>query len=320
NQLTLNVHLLLISFYRPEGKRTKIICEQKAFPSDQYALETQVRLHGLNPDEHIVEVGPRAGEHTIRTEDILAAIEREGDSLAVVMIGGVNYFTGQLFDMSTITKAAHAVGALAGFDLAHAAGNVKLQLHDWGVDFAAWCSYKYLNSGPGSVAGAFVHERHANTTRPRLAGWWGHDKATRFKMEKGFQPIAGAEGWQLSNAPVFSMAAHRASLAIFDEVGMDALNEKTTLLTGYLEFIIDELSTAHGHSLEIITPRVRAERGCQLSVVAHGRGRSLFDSLTKAGVIADWREPNVIRMAPVPLYNSFEDVWRFGAKLGEAMK
>ncbi len=320
NQLTLNVHLLMITFYRPEGKRTKIICEQKAFPSDQYALETQIRLHGLNPDEHLVEVGPRAGEHTIRIEDILAAIERVGDELALVMIGGVNYFTGQLFDMSTITKAAHQVGAFAGFDLAHAAGNVKLNLHDWGVDFAAWCSYKYLNSGPGSVAGAFVHERHANTTRPRLAGWWGHDKATRFKMEKGFQPIAGAEGWQLSNAPVFSMAAHRASLAIFDEVGMDALNEKTTLLTGYLEFIIDELSAAHGNSLEIITPRARAERGCQLSVVAHGRGRSLFDALTQAGVIADWREPNVIRMAPAPLYNSFEDVWRFGVKLGDAMK
>lgn len=320
NQLTVNVHLLMVSFYRPRGLRYKIIMEQKAFPSDQYAVESQVKFHGYDPEDAIVEVGPREGEHTIRTEDILAAIETHKDQLALVFFGGVNYFTGQVFDMSTITAAAHRAGAYAGFDLAHAAGNVKLQLHDWNVDFACWCSYKYLNSGPGSVAGAFVHEMHANSDLVRFAGWWGHDKASRFKMEKGFRPIPGAEGWQLSNAPVFSMAAHRAALDIFDEAGMDALMEKSKKLSGYLEFIIDEISAANKNCLEIITPRDWNARGCQVSVVAHGYGRKLFDTLMENGVMPDWREPNVIRMAPVPLYNSFGDVWKFGERLKSAMK
>lgn len=322
NQLTSNLHFLMVSFYRPMGKRYKIICEQKAFPSDQYALETQVRFHTYDPAEAIVEVAPREGEHTIRTEDILAAIEKHKDELALVMIGGVNYYTGQVFDMKAITEAAHKAGAMAGFDLAHAAGNIKLQLHDWNVDFACWCSYKYLNSGPGSVAGAFVHERHAHSDLPRLAGWWGHDKATRFRMEKGFHPIPGAEGWQLSNAPVFSMAAHKASLELFDEAGMDALVKKTETLTGYLEYLIDEISATQpaDKKLEIITPRDKTQRSCQVSVVAHGRGKDLFNKLVDEGVIADWREPNVIRMAPVPLYNSFADVQRFGEILKTALK
>lgn len=320
NQLTVNIHLLMVSFYRPRGMRFKIICEQKAFPSDQYALESQVKFHGYDPEEAIIEVGPRAGEHTIRHEDILDAIQKHKDELALVFIGGVNYYTGQVFDMAGITKAAHDVGAYAGFDLAHATGNILLHLHDWNVDFACWCSYKYLNSGPGSVAGAFVHERHGNTNIVRFAGWWGHDKVSRFKMEKGFDPIPGAEGWQLSNAPVFSMAAHNAALEIFDEVGMEKLREKAVKLSGYLEFIIDEISKQENNCLEIITPRNWNERGCQVSVVAHGYGRKLFDDLMKAGVIPDWREPNVIRLAPVPLYNSFMDVWLFGQRLSAAMK
>lgn len=320
NQLTVNVHLMMVSFYRPRGLRFKIICEQKAFPSDQYALETQVKFHGYDPEEAIVEVGPREGEHTIRHEDILAAIEKHKDELALVFIGGVNYYTGQVFDLAGITKAAHAVGAYAGFDLAHAAGNVVLRLHDWDVDFACWCSYKYLNSGPGSVAGAFVHERHAHSDLIRFAGWWGHDKASRFKMEKGFRPIPGAEGWQLSNAPVFSMAAHNAALELFEEVGMEQLRAKTEKLSGYLEYIIDTISREHENCLEIITPRNWNERGCQLSVIAHGYGRKLFDDLMNSGVYPDWREPNVIRMAPVPLYNSFMDVYRFGERLNAAMK
>ncbi len=319
NQLTVNVHLLMVSFYCPRGLRYKIICEQKAFPSDQYALESQVRFHGYDPEEAIIEVGPRDGEYTVRHEDILAAIEKHADELALVFIGGVNYFSGQVFDMAGITAAAHKVGAYAGFDLAHGAGNLILKLHDWDVDFACWCSYKYLNSGPGSVAGAFVHERHADSGVVRFAGWWGHDKASRFKMEKGFNPIPGAEGWQMSNAPVFAMAAHNAALEIFDEVGMEKLRAKTEKLSGYLEFVIDEISKKHNNCLEIITPRDWKQRGCQVSVVAHGYGRDLFNKLMANGVMPDWREPNVIRMAPVPLYNSFEDVYRFGLKLEEAM-
>ena len=320
NQLTVNVHLLMVSFYRPRGMRYKILCEQKAFPSDQYAVESQVRFHGYDPEEAIIEIGPRNGEHTVRHEDILSAIEKHKDELALVFIGGVNYYSGQVFDMAGITRAAHAAGAYVGFDLAHGAGNLVLRLHDWDVDFACWCSYKYLNSGPGSVAGAFVHERHAHENLIRFAGWWGHDKASRFKMEKGFNPIPGAEGWQLSNAPVFAMAAHNAALEIFDEVGMEKLREKTMKLSGYLEYIIDEISLRHNKALEIITPRNWNERGCQVSVIAHGYGRKLFDTLMANGVMPDWREPNVIRMAPVPLYNSFTDVWRFGQRLEEAMK
>jgi kynureninase len=319
NQLTVNVHLLLVSFYRPRGMRYKIIMEQKAFPSDQYAVESQVRFHGYDPEEAIVEIGPREGEHTIRMEDILEAIEQHKDELALVFFGGVNYYSGQVFDMQMITAAAHKAGAYAGFDLAHGAGNLVLELHNWGVDFACWCSYKYLNSGPGSVAGAFVHQRHGDSGLVRFAGWWGHDKESRFKMEKGFNPIAGAEGWQLSNAPVFAMAAHDAALTIFDQAGMPALREKTVKLSGYLEFVIDEISAANKNCLEIITPRDWQYRGCQISVVAHGYGRDLFNKLMASGVMPDWREPNVIRMAPVPLYNSFEDVWKFGEKLKLAM-
>lgn len=323
HSLTTNLHLLMISFYKPEGKRTKILCEAKAFPSDQYALESQVKLHDLDVSEHLVEVAPRPGEHLIREEDILAKIAEVGEELALVMIGGVNYYTGQLFDMEAITKAAHTVGAYAGFDLAHAAGNIRVKLHDWGVDFAAWCGYKYLNSSPGGVSGMFVHERHAYRPElPRLAGWWGYDKETRFQMEPGFKPMRGAEGWQLSNAPVLGMAVHLASLEIFEEAGMDRLVEKRDILTGFLEFVIRDVSERNKErcSFEIITPADPAKRGAQLSILAHGQGRDLFDALTEKGVIADWREPNVIRVAPAPLYNSFEDCYLFGKYLEEAIQ
>jgi kynureninase len=320
NQLTVNLHLLMVSFYRPTKERYKILCEAKAFPSDQYALESQVKFHGYEPDDAIIEVSPREDEVCIRHEDILAAIEKNKNSIALIMIGGVNYYNGQVFDMKAITEAGHKAGAFVGFDLAHAAGNLKLHLHDWNVDFACWCTYKYLNSGPGSVGGVFIHERNLNNPNiPRFAGWWGHDKASRFKMEKGFVPMPTAEAWQMSNAPVLSMAAHKASVDMFNEVGMDALVAKAELLTGYLEFVVDEINKYQVSDiknqdgfLEIITPRDKKQRGCQLSIVAHGRGKELFNKLTEAGVISDWREPNVIRCAPVPLYNSFEDVFRFG--------
>jgi kynureninase len=311
NQLTVNLHLLMVSFYRPTSTRFRILCEAKAFPSDQYALQSQVKFHGHRVEDAIVEVAPREGEYHIREEDIQAAIETHKDSLALILIGGVNYFTGQVFDMKTITQAGHRAGALVGFDLAHGAGNIELKLHDWGVDFAAWCSYKYLNSGPGSVAGVFVHERHLdNTDLPLFAGWWGHDKKTRFLMDQTFVPMKTAERWQLSNAPVFSMAACRASLDIFDEVGMEALIAKSRQLVAYLEFIVKEISQEKGNCLEIITPE--ANRGCQLSIVAHGYGKKLYDALIANGVVPDWREPNVIRCAAIPLYNSFEDLYRFG--------
>ena len=322
HSLTTNLHLLMVSFFTPQGKRKKIICEAKAFPSDQYALESQIKFHGLDLATDLIEIAPREGEHVIHEEDILAKIAEVGDELALVMIGGVNYYSGQLFDMQKITKAAHAVGAIAGFDLAHAAGNIHLKLHDWGVDFAAWCSYKYLNSSPGGVSGMYVHERHANRPElPRFAGWWGHDKSVRFLMEPGFQPMPGAEGWQLSNAPVLGMAAHLASLDIFDEVGMEKLCAKRDQLTAYLEFIIDDISSTHKElcTLEIITPRNKAKRGAQLSMLVHGKGKAIFDKLSEAGVVADWREPNVIRLAPVPLYNSFEDVYYFGKHLADAI-
>ena len=323
NNLTVNLNLLLVSFYRPTETRFKIICEAKAFPSDQYALEMQVRNVGLNPDEALIEISPREGERTIHNEDIIAAIEEAGDSLACVMIGGVNYFTGQVFDMKAITAAAHKVGANCGFDLAHGAGNIELKLHEWDVDFACWCSYKYLNSGPGGVSGIFVNEKHCNNTElPRLAGWWGHEKETRFLMEPGFKPMKSAEAWQMSNAPVLTMAAHKAAIDIFDEVGMDKLLKKQKLISGYLEFIIDDINstlTTPNTSLEIITPRNWDERGCQVSVIAHGYGKALFDTLTEEGVISDWREPNAIRMAPIPLYTSYEDIYRFGEILKNAI-
>ncbi|HTA83300.1 MAG TPA: kynureninase [Bacteroidia bacterium] len=317
NQLTVNLHLMMVSFYRPDKKRYKIICESNAFPSDQYALQTQVESHGLDSKKALIEIKPRKGENLIRKEDILKAIADNADSLALVMIGGVGYLTGQLMDMPTITKAAHKAGAYCAFDLAHAAGNVEVKLHDWNVDFAVWCTYKYLNSGPGSVAGAFIHEKHIkNQKLPRFAGWWGYDKKTRFQMNKEFLPMKTAEGWQLSNAPVFSMAAHKASVDIFIEAGgMTPLRNKSIVLTGYLEFIIGELNKKIKNKkirLEVITPSDPQQRGCQLSIIAHGMGRDFYNALTKSGVFCDWRNPNVVRLAPVPLYNSFEDVWRFG--------
>ncbi|WP_316934270.1 kynureninase [Hymenobacter sp. AT01-02] len=292
--------------------------EGGAFPSDQYALETQVKLHGLDPDDAIVELVPRAGEHTLRTEDIIAKINELGESLCTIIMGGINYYTGQVYDMAAITQAGHAVGAMVGFDLAHAAGNIPLHLHDWDVDFACWCTYKYLNSGPGGVAGAFVHERYAD--RPdllRLAGWWGHDAAARFQMRKGFQPSRGAEGWQLSNGAVLTLAVHEAGLAMHEAAGgMEPLRRKSELLTGYLEFLITRLDLPASR-LEIITPRDPAQRGCQLSLLVHQNGRDLFEHLMAVGVIGDWREPNVIRLAPVPLYNTFEDVYRVGEVLAQ---
>ena len=312
NQLTVNLHLLMASFYQPAKERFKIICEAKAFPSDQYAFESQAKFHGLKPDDVIVEVAPRDGEHTIRTEDILAAIKQHGNQTALVIFSGVNYYTGQVFDMKTITKAAHDAGAYCGFDLAHAAGNIELHMHDWDVDFACWCSYKYLNSGPGGVAGAFINKKHTdNKELPRLAGWWGYEKETRFQMEKGFKPIATAEGWQLSNAPVLSMAAHKASLDVFEEAGIENLIAKGQMLSNYLLFIIDDINQSLAKKLiEIITPR--NEKGCQVSLLMLEKGAAVFDALKQNGVLADWREPNVIRVAPVPLYNTFEEVWKFG--------
>jgi kynureninase len=321
NQLTVNLHLLMTSFYRPNAKRFKIICEAKAFPSDQYAMESQIRLHGFNTDEAIIEVAPRKGEYTIRTEDIMSAIEQHGNDTALVLFGGVNYYTGQVFNMQAITNAAHSVGAYAGFDLAHAVGNIALQLHNWDVDFACWCSYKYLNSGPGGVAGAFIHQKHIdNKLLPRLAGWWGYDKETRFKMESGFKPIPTAEGWQLSNAPVLSMAAHKAALDIFEEAGMDRLVAKSKMLSGYLLYILDDINARYNHKIiEVITPRNDAERGCQVSILMQQQGKEVFEALKQNGVLADWREPNVIRVAPVPIYNNFEDVYLFGQVINKVL-
>ncbi len=320
NGLTTNLHLLMVSFFRPAGKRTKILCEAKAFPSDQYALKSQLRFHKLDPAANLIEIKPDPQTELINEEDIYRAIEEHGDELALSMIGGVNYYTGQLFDIKGITEAVHKVGALAGWDLAHAAGNVPLQLHDWGVDFAAWCGYKYLNSGPGGVSGVFIHERHHNQKDiPRFEGWWGHDKASRFSMPDEFNPIPTAEAWQLSNAPVFSMTPLLASLEIFEEAGMEALRQKSLKLTGYLEYIIHEVNTETGAGLKILTPREEERRGCQISLVVPGVGKSVFEKISKEGVIADWREPDVIRMAPVPLYNSFKDIYDFGQILKKAL-
>ena len=317
--LTGNLHFLMVSFYQPTAKRYKILCEGKAFPSDQYALETQVRHHGFEAENAIVELHPREGEYALREADILNKIEEVGDELALVMIGGVNYYTGQLIPMPEITRKGHEVGAIVGFDLAHAAGNVLLDLHNWKVDFAAWCSYKYLNSGPGSVAGIFVHEKHAaNQKLNRFAGWWGTPSEGRFKMEKGFQAAYGADGWQLSNAPVLSMAVHKKALELHVEAGMDRLVEKQKKLTAYLDFILGQISEQNNSiQFEVITPQ---KRGAQLSILTHGNGKELFDRISKKGVVADWREPNVIRVAPAPIYNNFMDVFLFGKYIEESIK
>ncbi len=312
NNLTANLHLMMVSFYRPTKTRYKIMMEVSAFPSDQYAMETQAKFHGFNPDDAIIELTPREGEYTLRTEDIIAKINAHKDDLAIVMMGGVNYYTGQAFNLEAIAQAAHDVGATVGFDCAHAAGNLKLQLHDWDVDFAVWCTYKYLNSGPGGTSGVFVHERHGkNPELIRFAGWWGHDEKERFLMKKGFKPMEGAAGWQLSNAQIFPMAIHKASLELFDEAGIENLRAKSETLTGYLEFILSDYSK----HLTVITPKTAADRGCQLSIIVNENGKILFDYLEANGIMPDWREPDVIRMSPVPLYNTFEEVYQIGLVL-----
>lgn len=310
NALTANLHFLMVSFYRPTHNRFKVIMESDAFPSDEYAIASHLRARGVSPELAIIKLKPREGETLLRREDIEKVIQERGDEVAMMLIGGVNYYTGQVFDIEGLTNAAHAKGIVVGWDLAHAAGNIELKLHDWKVDFAAWCSYKYLNAGPGAVSGCFIHEIHAtNPALPRFGGWWGHDKSTRFQMRHGFEPIATAEGWQLSNAPVLSMAALRASMEIFDEVGMEKLRAKSILLTAYLEFLLKQLPPHI--PIEVITPANPRERGCQLSLRTLKNGKALFNLLTEKGVICDWREPDVIRVAPVPLYNTFLDIWTF---------
>jgi kynureninase len=311
NSLTMNLHLIMASLYKNRGKRRKIVMESSAFPSDFHAVQSYLQLNNLDPEDIILELKPRTGEYTLRTEDILATIDDNRLEIAMMLLGGVNYYTGQLFDMPTITKAAKKAGAIVGWDLAHAVGNVPLHLHDWGVDFAVWCTYKYLNSGPGGVGGLFVNEEHGNNLDlPRMGGWWGTEEATRFQMNKQFKPQAGAAGWQVSNAPIFSMAMHKASLDIFEEVGIENLRAKSLNLTGYLEFLLKG-----NKNVTIITPKNPEERGCQLSLLAKKDGKALFNKLKENAIIADWREPNVIRVAPVPLYNTFADVYRLAEVL-----
>ena len=320
NTLTVNLHLLMVSFYRPTKKRFKIICEEKAFPSDQYMIASQVRFHGFDPAEAIVELKKRKGEHNFRTEDILKTIREVGEECALVLIGGVNYYTGQVFDMKTITAEAKKQGAFVGWDLAHAVGNVKLNLHDWNVDFAAWCSYKYMNSGPGSASGCYVHEKyHGKSDIPRFEGWWGHNKEERFLMASEFQPEPNVNAWQISNAPVLSMAPYLSSLKMFSEVGMDAIVEKRKRIVAYLEFILNKVSEETKSDFEIITPEAPEERGTQLSVFLKGYGKKIFYFLTENGVSIDWREPNVIRIAPAPLYCSYSDIYNFGELLKQAI-
>ncbi len=313
NSLTANLHFMMVSFFKPTKERFKIVIEDHAFPSDHYAVESQLRHHGLDPKDAMILLKPRAGEELLNHDDLKAIIDEQGDSIALLMLPGVQYYTGQVLDMKTITQWGHDKGITVGFDLAHAAGNVPMQLHDWGVDFACWCNYKYINSGPGSVAGCFVHERHVtNTELNRFAGWWGHDKATRFKMANEFNPTPTAEGWQLSNPPILSLAAIRASLEVFRQAGgIEPLREKSLKLTGYMEYL---LKAEMGDRIHIITPQDPAQRGCQLSLSVRmdgKEGKDIFNALEAAGCTTDWREPNVIRCAPVPLYNSFMDVYDF---------
>lgn len=318
NSLTVNLHLMMVSFYRPTPTRYRILIEGAAFPSDQYAVASQAQLHGFAPGDAVIEVHPREGEETIRQEDILAILQSEGESIALVMLGNCNYLTGQAFDMKAITAAAQARGCVVGYNLAHGAGNLEMQLHDWNVDFAVWCSYKYLNAGPGGIAGCFVHERHSTRfDLPRLAGWWGHDKQSRFLMGPSFNPIVGAEGWQLSNPPIFQLAALHASMTLFDKAGIANLRKKSEMLTGYMEFMLDRLPDG---ACRIITPRDPDARGCQLSLHLDGKPKQLIAALKQAGAICDFREPDVVRVAPAPLYNSFTDVWRFATMLGDLIK
>ena len=321
NQLTVNLHLMLASFYQPTKERYKIICEAKAFPSDQYAFETHVKAKGFDPSTAIIEVAPAKGEHTLRAEDIVSVIEQHANETALVLFGGINYYSGQFFDLELITRTAKQKGAKVGFDLAHAAGNVELHLHDWDVDFACWCSYKYLNSGPGAVGGVFIHEKHHNDNLPRYAGWWGYDKPTQFKMEKGFKAMPGAQGWQLSTPAMLLFAAHRAALEIFEQAGWENILAKQRSLTAYLWFLLDDINnSANKKVIEFITPRNEKERGCQVSMLMLENGRVIYNSLMKQGVFTDWREPNVIRLAPVPLYNTYEEVWRFADTLKKLIK
>ena len=318
NTLTVNLHLLMVSFYKPSHGRFKIVMEAGAFPSDQYAIESQVRFHGYDPKDAIIEVAPREGEYTLRTEDITEAIAQNGPEIALVLFGGVNYFTGQWFDMKSITEAGHNAGAVVGFDLAHAAGNVPLQLHDWDIDFACWCSYKYQNSGPGGISGIFIHEKHFNdTSLNRFAGWWGYKEEQRFKMEKGFVPEAGADGWQVSCTQVMPMALYHASLQIFEKAGfMEPLRNKSIHLTDYLLYAVKEVNALLGfEQYKIISPMTAADRGAQVSIIAKHEGKHIFEQLVANNVLGDWREPNVIRLSPVPLYNSFEDVFLTGQHL-----
>jgi kynureninase len=320
NSLTANLHFMMVSFYQPKGNRNKILIEEHAFPSDHYAVESQIKFHGLNPDESMLLAKPRNGEDTIRTEDIMSIIESQGEDIALVMLPGVQYYTGEVFDMQAITQAAHAKGCKVGFDLAHAAGNISMQLNLWGVDFAAWCSYKYLNSGPGSVAGCFVHEKHhSNKDLPRFAGWWGHDKETRFEMENTFIPMQSTEAWQLSNPPILSLAAIRASLDTVKQAGgIKVLRNKSIQLTAYMR---DCLEQELNDKIDIITPKSSKYSGAQLSIIVKGDvdGKSVFDSIEKKGVTCDFRHPNVIRVAPVPLYNSYKDAYEFVKLLKEAL-
>lgn len=322
NSLTTNIHLLFVSFYKPTKTRYKIICEVSAFPSDQYALQSQVKFHGFEPSDAIIELKPRAGEYTLRHEDVIAEIERNSNELAVVFIGNPNYYTGQVFNVKEITDAGHRCGALVGFDLAHGAGNLELKLHEWNVDFATWCSYKYLNAGPGGVAGAFIHEKHCNNTNLfRFAGWWGNDPSTRFTMPHDFVPVKSADAWQLSNAPVLPMASLRASLEIFADAGISRLVSKRKKLNNFLRFVIyDAIQKNHQqNNIYVITPENENERGAQVSIICKNNGKQIHKHLTDNGVVADWREPEVLRMAAVPLYNSFTDVFEFGKHFKEAI-
>ncbi|QNJ96858.1 kynureninase [Constantimarinum furrinae] len=317
NSLTANLHFMMVSFYRPTSKRYKIVIESDAFPSDKYAVESQLHFHGFDPRDGLILWKPRKGENLCRFEDLEEIIKQQGDTIALLMIGSTNYYSGQAFPLKKITELGHANGSIVGFDLAHGAGNIQPNLHESGADFAVWCTYKYLNSGPGSLGGCFVHERHANNPdMKRFTGWWGHNKQTRFNMRHEFEPIPGAEGWQLSNPAILSMAAIRASLDVFEEAGFDNLREKAVKLTGFLEFLIKELNDNRIH---IITPSNPEERGCQLSIQVNSANKALHTDLTKAGVISDWREPDVIRVAPAPLYNSFVDVFKFVEQLKKVL-